>query len=98
LEDRYGSLPAEVESLMDYVRLRLLAERVLVKSIDRERDGIAIKFHEKTPVQPDKLVELVSANPGTVLSPNGVLKIQSAGLMPNEIFPSLRSLLLELAS
>ena len=98
LEDRYGSLPAEVESLMDYVRLRLLAERVLVKSIDRERDGIAIKFHEKTPVQPEKLVELVSANPGTILSPNGVLKIQSAGWMPNEIFPSLRSLLLELAS
>ena len=98
LEDRYGALPAEVESLMDYVRLRLLAERVLVKSIDRERDGIAIKFHEKTPVQPQKLVELVSASPGVVLSPNGVLKIQSAGLMPNEIFPSLRSLLLELAS
>jgi len=98
LEDRYGALPTEVESLMDYVRLRLLAERVLVKSIDRERDGIAIKFHEKTPVQPQKLVELVSASPGIVLSPNGVLKIQSAGLMPNEIFPSLRSLLLELAS
>jgi transcription-repair coupling factor (superfamily II helicase) len=98
LEDRYGTLPAEVESLMDYVRLRLLAERVLVKSIDRERDGIAIKFHEKTPVAPQKLVDLVSASPGVVLSPNGVLKIQSAGLMPNEIFPSLRSLLLELAS
>jgi len=98
LEDRYGVLPPEVESLMDYVRLRLLAERVLVKSIDRERDGIAIKFHEKTPVQPQKLVELVSTSPGVVLSPSGVLKVQSAGLMPNEIFPSLRSLLLELAS
>ena len=36
--------------------------------------------------------------PGVVLSPNGVLKIQSAALMPNEIFPSLRTLLLELAS
>jgi hypothetical protein len=69
-----------------------------VKSIDRERDGIAIKFHEKTPVQPQKLVELVSASPNVLLSPNGVLKIQSAGLTPNEIFPSLRSLLLELAS
>ena len=98
LEDRYGVIPPEVESLMDYVRLRLLAERVLVKSIDRERDGIAIKFHERTPVQPQKLVELVSANPGVVLSPSGVLKIQSAGLMPNEVFPSLRSLLLELGS
>lgn len=98
LEDRYGSLPSEVESLMDYVRLRLLAERVLVKSIERERDGIAIKFHEKTPVQPQKLVELVSASPGIILSPNGVLKIRSAGLMPTEIFSSLRGTLLELAN
>jgi transcription-repair coupling factor (superfamily II helicase) len=98
LEDRYGALPSEVESLMNYVRLRLLAERVLVKSIERERDGIAIRFHEKTPVQPQRLVELVSESPGVVLSPTGVLKIQSAGLMPNEIFSSLRSMLLELAS
>jgi transcription-repair coupling factor (superfamily II helicase) len=98
LEDRYGSIPGEVESLMDYVRLRLLAERVLVKSIERERDGIVIKFHEKTPVQPQKLVELVSSSPSLVLSPNGVLKIRSAGLMPTEMFFSLRSTLLELAN
>ena len=98
LEDRYGALPNEVESLMDYVRLRLLAERILVKAIDRERDGIAIKFHESTPVRPQRLVELVSASPGVLLSPNGVLKIQSAAIMPNEIFPFLRTLLLELAS
>ena len=98
LEDRYGELPAEVESLMDYVRLRLLAERVLVRSIERERDGIAIKFHEKTPIQPQKLVELVSTTPGIVLSPTGVLKVQSPGIMPSEVFPSVRSILLELAS
>jgi len=98
LEDRYGTLPPEVESLMEYVRLRLLAERVQVKSIERERDSIAIKFHEKTTVQAQKLVELVSASPGVVLSPSGVLKVQAAGVMPNEIFSSLRGLLLELAS
>jgi transcription-repair coupling factor (superfamily II helicase) len=97
LEDRYGPPPREVESLMDYVRLRLLAERVLVRSIERERDGVAIKFHEKTPVQPQKLVDLVSGNPEVVLSPNGVLKLQSAGVMPSEIFSSVRGLLLELA-
>jgi len=98
LEDRYGALPGEVETLMDYVRLRLLAERVLVKSIERERDGIAIKFHEKTPVQPQKLVELVSASRGVSLSPSGVLKVHSAGLMATEVFSSLRGVLLELAN
>jgi transcription-repair coupling factor (superfamily II helicase) len=97
LEDRYGPLPTEVESLMEYVRLRLLAERALVKSIDRERDGVAIKFHEKAPIQLQKLVELVSTNPGVVLSPSGVLKMQSAGLVQSQLFSSVRGLLLELA-
>ncbi len=97
LEDRYGPLPREVESLMEYVRLRLLAERLLVKSIERERDGVTIQFHEKTPVQPQALVELVSTNPGVTLSPKGVLKVQSAGWMPGEVFSTVRSLLLELA-
>jgi transcription-repair coupling factor (superfamily II helicase) len=82
---------------MEYVRLRLLAEKVLVRSIERERDGVAIKFHEKTPVQPKKLVDLVSANPEVALSPSGVLTLQSPGLIPSEIFSSVRGLLLELA-
>jgi hypothetical protein len=40
---------------------------------------------------------LVSANPEVALSPSGVLKLQSPGLMPTEIFSSVRGLLLELA-
>ncbi len=97
LEDRYGPVPTQVESLMEYVRLRLMAERILVQSIDRERDGIAMKFHEKTPVRPQRLVEVVSNYPGASLSPSGTLRIQSAGLIPTEIFSSVRSLLLDLA-
>jgi transcription-repair coupling factor (superfamily II helicase) len=98
LEDRYGPIPAEVENLMAYVRLRLLAQRILIKSIERERDGIAIKFHEKTPLQPDKLIELVSTNPGVTLSPAGVLKLRCAGLIQSEVLSSVRTLLLDLAS
>jgi len=97
LEDRYGPVPPEVESLMEYVRLRLVSEKILVQSIERERDGIAIKFNERTPVHPQKLVELVSSNPEVSMTPNGVLKVHSAGMAQGEIFSSIRSLLLELA-
>ncbi len=96
LEDRYGPVPEEVESLMEYVRLRILAERLLIKSIERERGGITLQFHDKTPVRPQALVDLVSANAGVSLSPKGVLKIEAAGWMPREIFANLRGLLLEL--
>ena len=97
LEDRFGPVPSEVESLIDYVRLRLVAERVLVQSIERERDAIVIKFHERTPIAPQKLVEIVSAYPEVSVTPAGAMKMQMGGLVPRELFSSVRSLLLELA-
>jgi len=96
LEDRFGPVPAEVESLIEYVRLRLVAERVLVQTIERERDAIAIKFHEKTPIAPHKLVEIVSAYPEVSVTPAGILRVQTSGLPSREIFSSVRTLLLEL--
>ena len=98
LEDRFGSLPTEVESLMEYVRVRLLAERLLVKSIEREREGVTIRFHENTPVQPSKLVELISSDSRVTVTPSGLLKLQSIGLMQNELFSAVRGVLLELAN
>jgi transcription-repair coupling factor (superfamily II helicase) len=96
LEDRYGSVPKEVMNLIDYVRLRVVAEKVLVRSIERERDAITIKFHEKTPVAPQRVVEVVSSRPSISITPVGGLKIQTAGIMNTEILSSMRSLLLDL--
>jgi len=98
LEDRYGTLPEEVESLIEYARLRLIAEKILVQSIEREKDGIAIKFHENTPVSPQKVVEIVSSNSGLTVTPNGVLKLQPAGLQQRVIFTAVRNLLQEFAA
>ena len=98
LEDRYGTIPQEVENLMEYVRLRMVAERTLVQSIDKERDGVTIKFHEKTSVRPERLVEIVSSSPGVSVTPGGQLKIQSGSMMPSEVTSRIRSLLLDLSA
>ncbi len=98
LEDRYGPAPEEVERLMEYMRVRRLAEKVLVQSMERDRHGIAIKFHPKTPIRPHKLVETVSGYPGLSVSPGGQLRLQSAGVSHGEILSSVRTLLRELAS
>jgi transcription-repair coupling factor (superfamily II helicase) len=98
LEDRYGPLPQEVESLIEYSRLRLAAERLLIQSIEREKDGITIKFHEKTPISPQRLVDIVSSNAGVVVTPKGLLKIHPAGLRHGEMFSFVRGLLQELAA
>ncbi|MFN8006479.1 MAG: transcription-repair coupling factor [Terriglobia bacterium] len=96
LEDRYGGVPKEVVNLIDFVRLRLVAQRALVQSIERERDTISIKFHEKTPVQAQRVVEFVSSHPETSVMPSGALRVQTAGLLNSEIIPSIRAILLEL--
>src|SRR5438874_531250 len=58
-EDRYGRVPEPVEDLFNYARLRQVAELVGVISIDRIREGIAIKLAEKARVAPEKLMELI---------------------------------------
>ena len=75
-EDRYGRIPEPVENLFAYARLRQTAEGVGVFSIDRTRDGMAIKMVEKARVAPEKLMELVSERSGASFTPSGVLRLE----------------------
>jgi transcription-repair coupling factor (superfamily II helicase) len=75
-EDRYGRIPEAVENLFAYARLRQTAEGVGVVSIDRTRDGMAVKMAEKARVAPEKLMELVSERSGASFTPSGVLRLE----------------------
>lgn len=77
IEDRYGRLPQEVENLLEYGRLRQLAERIRVVSIDRSGNAIAIKFGESSRVAPDKLLRTLDEIAGTSFSPNGIFRTAS---------------------
>ena len=98
LEDRYGPLPEAVERLLDYMKVRRLAEGILVQSMERDSQGIAITFHPRTPILPHKLVETVSSIPGLSVSPGGQLRFRSGGVSHGEVLSSVRTLLGELAS
>jgi transcription-repair coupling factor (superfamily II helicase) len=75
-EDRYGRIPETVESLFAYARLRQACEAVGVISIDRTRDGFAIKLAEKARVAPEKLMELIRVREGATFTPGGVLRLE----------------------
>jgi transcription-repair coupling factor (superfamily II helicase) len=75
-EDRYGRIPEPVENLFAYARLRQTAEQLGIISIDRTRDGMAIKMAEKARVAPEKLMELVSQRSGASFTPSGVLRLE----------------------
>jgi transcription-repair coupling factor (superfamily II helicase) len=97
LEDRFGTPPASVETLLDYAVLKVLAEKLLVASIDRRGDQIAIKFYDDTPLGPEKVVKLIRKSRDMRLDPSGVLwfdwKNEKGGVMS-----AVRNVLLQLQS
>ena len=75
IQDRYGKLPGSVESLFEYARLRQAAESMHLVSVDKAKDGVAIKLDEKSKVNPEKLMQIVEEVEGSAFSPNGILRV-----------------------
>ena len=76
IQDRYGKLPESVDNLFDYARLRKTAESMRVVSIDKTKEGLAIKLGENAKVSPEKLMEFLAKNETAVFSPNGILRVE----------------------
>jgi transcription-repair coupling factor (superfamily II helicase) len=95
-EDRYGRIPEPVEDLFDYARLRQAAELVGVVSIDRTREGIAIKLAEKARVAPEKLMELIRVREGANFAPSGVLRLELNDEEKDQILAVARRVLLQI--
>jgi transcription-repair coupling factor (superfamily II helicase) len=77
LTDRFGAPPAAVGNLLDYALLKGLAERILISSIERRANEVAIKFHPETPLSPENLVKFIrSQKEGLRLDPNGTLWVR----------------------
>ncbi len=75
LSDRYGPVPRRVVRLVEFGRIRVLADRLGVESIDREKHLLVMKFREDARVDPQRLVALVQARPEVTLTPPGVLRV-----------------------
>ena len=78
--------------------LRQAAELVGVVSIDRTREGIAIKLAEKARVAPEKLMDLIHAREGTNFAPSGVLRLQLNDEEKDQILAVARRVLLQVRS
>jgi len=96
IEDRYGRIPDSVNNLFDYARLRQAAEAIGVVSIDRIRDGIAVKLAEKARVAPEKLMELIRARSGANFAPSGVLRLELSDDEKAQVLAVARRVLLQI--
>ena len=79
IADRYGRLPESVENLFLYSRTRRESENLGILSIDRIADSLAIRFSEKSRINPESLMKLLAENMNAKFTPNGVLKVKMSG-------------------
>jgi transcription-repair coupling factor (superfamily II helicase) len=75
IRDRYGPPPDSVLNLAEYGRIRILADRLGIESIDREGRLVVIKFRQNAKIDPMRLVKLVHERPGARLAPPSSLKL-----------------------
>jgi len=73
--DRYGPPTDAVLNLAEYGRIRVMADRLGVDTIDREGRLVVIKFRPQAKVDPVRLVKVVHEWPGAVLVPPVSLKV-----------------------
>ena len=76
LIDRYGPVPLSVKRLLSYAIVKSRAEQLLVQTIERKDDELRLRFHDQTPVSPEKLKLLLAARQEAAFHPDGLLRIR----------------------
>jgi transcription-repair coupling factor (superfamily II helicase) len=69
LRDRYGPMPSEVEDLISYVEIRLLAESLGILSVDRGTRRLDMRFSIPTKIDLGGLVARVARETGWLMKP-----------------------------
>ncbi len=90
INDRYGKMPESVENLFEYARLRKLAEEMRVVSVDKTKEGVAVKLGENARVAPEKLMRVLAEIENSNFSPSGILKV---GIRVENIIEAARNIL-----
>jgi transcription-repair coupling factor (superfamily II helicase) len=73
MRDRFGALPANVDALFRFVKVKHFAQRIGVISVVREGARAVVKLTPNAKIDPNKLLHFIGANPMAKFSPNGVL-------------------------
>jgi transcription-repair coupling factor (superfamily II helicase) len=73
--DRYGPPPPAMLNLAEYGRIRIMADRLGVESIDREGRFVVLKFRPVGRVDPARLIRVITEWPGATLIPPVTLKL-----------------------
>jgi len=97
MRDRFGALPANVENLFRFVKVKRFAQTLGVTSIVREGARAVVKMTQHAHIDPNKLLQLIGENPQVRFSPNGVLSFPLTE-RGTEVIDAIEALLQRLAA
>jgi transcription-repair coupling factor (superfamily II helicase) len=100
LEDRFGPLPPEAQTLMEVSRLRIEARDLGISGVVQKPSSMDIQFLQNTPIQPQTLIVLAHERTAMRFKPGPPFTLQidrlayeSAGPLHylNDLFKALKS-------
>jgi transcription-repair coupling factor (superfamily II helicase) len=74
IKDRFGPPPRSVLNLCQYGRIKLLAQKLKIKAVDRLDERLIFKFLPATTVALDRMTKLLNRHAGT-MTPQGVMSL-----------------------
>ena len=64
--DRFGSLPDEVENLLELIMMKQLCKSACISHVDAGPKGVLITFYNNEPANPSALMQFIQDKAGTV--------------------------------
>jgi transcription-repair coupling factor (superfamily II helicase) len=92
MSDRFGPPPPAARHLLDYGRIKLLAQKLLIRSVDRVEGRVIFKFDPAAVIPPERWSGLIKSR-GARLSPEGVLTVPLKGRSDGDILAETISIL-----
>jgi hypothetical protein len=82
VRDRYGPPPDSVLNLAEYAAIRLLADRIGLESLDRDRQLVVLKFRPDASLDPAWLFRVVKERGDITLVPPATIKLDLKAMAP----------------
>ncbi len=97
LVDCYGFVSPQVDNLLDVIRIRNLAKRVMAKRVEYDGKHFIVSFSGNSRLDPEKIIKLVRRKiKGTRFTPDFKLYVPRPGLAPEAMVMETKGLLKEL--
>ena len=75
LQDRYGPMSASVLNLAQHARVRVIADRIGLDSLERDGTNVVLKFRQDAKLDPAMLLKLIKSRRDLTLLPPAVLRL-----------------------